>query len=279
MEGTLVDIRAENSNAVVALTNIYNFLKTNDWNGSNWIGVGVSNFWTNSFSYTNVTIITNDLPQVTNTYDVDVQKAQGQAAAETVKGQLEEMVADAPTSIDIPMDPIGDSWTVNFSAGQNTFSLNFNPMRISWVADLASLIKRLIARAVVLALLIAMGKSLSANIRSSVSARQATAQPDAQILLPGALTGLALAAASAITLVLGAIPTFAVFVMRGYLATAFSNPYSGTSHGSVLQGLWLANQFLPLELIAIAPVNYYVFVMTQNTLFWTSCTAVRFIVG
>jgi hypothetical protein len=172
----------------------------------------------------------------------------------------------------------GVNWTISIPYGPG-YSIDLNPFHVSWVNDLATFVRSLIAWIFTCGLYYRNWKLLNDQYRGQAATRQATTSGQT-VLGNNANIASCIICAGLITTVMLALPIFAsgwfgVVLPISHLA----NPFSGSLAGTVATSVWMVDKFFPLAFMVYCVFNGIIFQVSISAVVWVTNTLTRFIVG
>ena len=211
----------------------------------------------------------------------------------TVKGIAESRIAESVATLDsasgmltVPAAASGSAgsiFNVSFSVGGHSYNMNMNPMSNASVAALASLVHSLVTWIVYATYALSVLAMISEHVRSFTAAQQAD-MPDIEVqgFTFGGNLGIFLfvaiiaLVAFALQLLVGAMATW-LSSNSGMFAVLSTNPFSGANDTAVSASIWLAAQFVPLNLIVTTVVSYLLFRLSITKVYLLATFIIRMI--
>jgi len=209
-------------------------------------------------------------------FDSNGMAAAGSAAAAPGSNALASAVSglSSATAMDQGATRLGTAPGVDWSVSVGGYTIDCNPFDMSWVVDLAAWVRAVVTWVVIGGIVWRNSRRMLEAINALGAARQASSAATA----PGISVLVALTMAVVITVAMLAVPTFCVSWFAPYLGVLSSSPFI-TSGSAASTGLWMADQFFPISLMAAAWVVDVVFVWSLGAVVWGVQTVTRFLTG
>jgi len=223
--------------------------------------------------------VTNALDRANATNTLDAEKFSNSYM--TNLGAAAAAVGEGAFDVDLTAPGSNAGADPDMTVAIGSWVVDLNPLHNASFADLAAMVRAFFVWMFTAGFVLGIVKMVEGYVQASTSARQAQSSGTA-ILGTNINSGLAIAMAAVITVVLTAIPV----VGMAFLAThggAFSavlgvNPFTGVS-GPVAGAIYLADAFIPLDMLITQTFWMIVGRISMGATYWTATTIVRFLVG
>jgi hypothetical protein len=233
-------------------------------------------------NYVNVTVTNNIL--VSNTFDTGIiitqqpsQLADGRQYSGEGENIWDSMQVQQSNFI-IPKQ--APQWNIEINTPLYNATLDLNPLSLPWVADLAALLRRIECWIICFGAAFYILTQGAAAMRNLTVARQAEGQSNLNVPVLGTFIGAisGVVVATSITIAIVAVIAFVAYRVIPFHEFILQNPFDGTVSAVVTNGIWLVDQFFPLQLLFVTTLSLFIYKVALSKAEWIANTVIRFLV-